>query len=529
MTQSTLARSGAVDQVLNNQSRCLLNPQLRQWHYGSEQLPYVAHRQPWQHIHLELPQKLWRTGVFLCPLVLGLAYEPCGKYRHRQMMLPRHKFLSPQFIPSSFALCILVRTLCKVPLALHPCQSLYRCIQRRIAKGKVTLALCITAHYQVLLYRLPSITCRPHTCDTKLIAQFPPLRISDPYTSPPGISPLSNCAHLLWFVIAEHLSLLFDRTSLTRLGLWHSNNRSVLINKRIYWNISHIYQSRPAYLSPKPHTSPIERITAHCLKCKSLFGHSLYHLPSQFYLCLKLSVLRNTQTLTLRRHRGVKPVLRQKQLPIHPRPYSIINIGQKRAYLTHLDLAKPTIVLTSRSCALRRGLLISALVQKKHPTCGKFRHLCDFLSYFDKNRLRRPRGVSHKVLNILTRVPCGASDGCEITFSGHSEQPLEVVKSIVVRIPSSGLETLSIVLPELVQRFAKSLDGFLGQAPGLWIKDNILMGFRISILFCFTITYSTINWATTLSRPNVTLSRYLLSKLRCGMNVALSTSPQLGL
>jgi len=112
------------------------------------------------------------------------------------------------------------------------------------------------------------------------------------------------------------------------------------------------------------------------------------------------------------------------------------------------------------------------------------------------------------VLNILTRVPCGASDGCEITFSSHSEQPLEVVKSIVARIPSSGLETLSIVLPELVQRFAKSLDGFLRQAPGLGIKDNILMDFRISILFCFTIPYSIINWATTLSRPNVTLSSY---------------------
>ena len=60
MTQlihSTFTRSRAVDQVLNNQARCLLNRQLGQRHYRSQQLPYVSHRKPRQHIHFKLSQE----------------------------------------------------------------------------------------------------------------------------------------------------------------------------------------------------------------------------------------------------------------------------------------------------------------------------------------------------------------------------------------------------------------------------------------------------------------------------------------
>lgn len=100
------------------------------------------------------------------------------------------------------------------------------------------------------------------------------------------------------------------------------------------------------------------------------------------------------------------------------------------------------------------------------------------------------------MLNILSWVTGCAANVCEVTLSSHSQQPLEVVKAVVARISGFGLKTVCIVLPELVETFTKVLDGFLRQAPGLWIKQNTFVSFRKNILFVLPLKCDIVELAT---------------------------------
>lgn len=61
-------------------------------------------------------------------------------------------------------------------------------------------------------------------------------------------------------------------------------------------------------------------------------------------------------------------MLGQKQFAINPHPEAVIGIGEKCPDLTHLDLARSAIVLSSRSGGLFRSLLVSAFIQNQGAT-----------------------------------------------------------------------------------------------------------------------------------------------------------------
>ena len=170
-------------------------------------------------------------------------------------------------------------------------------------------------------------------------------------------------------------------------------------------------------------------------------------------------------------------MLGQKQFPVHPGPHFLLVEGQKYSHLAHLDLAQPSIILSSRTGTLWPGFLICALVQKQHPTCLQARRGRNFLLNFPDHCLRLPRRIGHELLQVLPifhRVTDPPGNVGIISSGLHLQKSSQVGPGMLRTISGLRLETASIPTPDVLQTASQTTDRVFAQPPAVWKKESFL-------------------------------------------------------
>jgi hypothetical protein len=133
--------------------------------------------------------------------------------------------------------------------------------------------------------------------------------------------------------------------------------------------------------------------------------------------------------------------------------------------LARFHLAQPAIVLLSRPGTGVAGFLVGTFVDQYHGPPRQFRNRFHFLLDLAVDRLSRPGGVAHEVLEVLpsdTRLPAYAAI---VSVPLHAQQPAQIRVRIGAAVSGLGLETAPVASPNVMQPLTQRMNRLGHQSP----------------------------------------------------------------